>query len=105
MPVAGSGKPRTAPLYGIPVGDAILLVGTHGGEEKLPDWVANLRMHPDAEVRLGSATRPVRAREPQGEEYRKLWEAATRHYPGYAVYRARRSTDPPLVLLEPRAGA
>ena len=97
-----SGRPRVAPLYAIPAGDAWLLVGTHGGEERLPDWVANLRAQPDATVQVGSASQPVRAREPQGDEYRALWQRAIAGYPGYAVYRSRRSTDPPLVLLEPR---
>jgi deazaflavin-dependent oxidoreductase (nitroreductase family) len=97
-----SGQPRTAPLYAIPAGEAWLLVGTHGGEEKLPDWVANLRAQPDAELRLGSTTQPVRAREPEAAEYGALWERATSIYPGYAVYRARRSSDPPLILLERR---
>jgi deazaflavin-dependent oxidoreductase (nitroreductase family) len=99
-----SGQPRAAPLYGIPVGTAYLLVGTHGGEEKLPDWVANLRAQPDATIRVGSGIRAVRAREPAGDEYRALWDRATTIYPGYAVYRSRRTSDPPLVLLEPRAG-
>jgi F420H(2)-dependent quinone reductase len=99
-----SGQPRNAPLYAIPVERAWLLVGTHGGEEKLPDWVANLRVRPEADLRVGQRSTPVLAREPEpgGDEYRDLWDRATTVYPGYAVYRARRDSDPPLVLLEPR---
>jgi len=99
-----SRQPRDAPLFALCDGSTFLLVGTHGGEETLPDWVANLRVTPDAMLQVGRELRPVRAREPEagGGEYRTLWARAVAAYPGYAEYRARRSTDPPIVVLEPR---
>ena len=99
-----SGQPRDAPLFTLRDGSTFLLVGTHGGEETLPDWVANLRATPDATVQVARERLAVRAREPEpgGEEYRALWTRAVAAYPGYAAYRARRSTDPPIVVLEPR---
>jgi F420H(2)-dependent quinone reductase len=100
-----SGQLRDAPLFALRDGSTYLLVGTHGGEETLPDWVANLRVRPDATLQVGRDRRAVRAREPEagGGEYRTLWARAVAAYPGYAEYRARRSTDPPIVVLEPRA--
>ena len=99
-----SGQPRDAPLFALREGSTFLLIGTHGGEEKLPDWVANLRAQPDATVQMGRERLAVRAREPAagGDEYRALWTRAVKAYPGYAEYRARRSTDPPIIVLEPR---
>jgi F420H(2)-dependent quinone reductase len=99
-----SGQPRDAPLFALRDGSTFLLVGTHGGEEKLPDWVANLRVTPEATLQVGRQRRAVRAREPEprSEQYRALWARAVAAYPGYAEYRARRSTDPPIVVLEPR---
>jgi F420H(2)-dependent quinone reductase len=99
-----SGQPRDAPLFALRDGSTFLLVGTHGGEEKLPDWVANLRVTPEATLQVGRQRRAVWAREPEprSEQYRALWAQAVAAYPGYAEYRARRSTDPPIVVLEPR---
>ena len=99
-----SGEPRDAPLFALRDGGTFLLIGTHGGEEKLPDWVANLRVRADATLRVGREQLAVRAREPEpgGDEYRALWARAVAAYPGYAEYRARRSTDPPIVILDPR---
>jgi deazaflavin-dependent oxidoreductase (nitroreductase family) len=99
-----SGQPRDAPLFALPDGSTFLLIGTHGGEEKLPDWVANLRVTPEAILQVGPQRWAVRAREPEpgSEEYRALWARAVATYPGYAEYRAGRSTDPPIVVLEPR---
>ena len=100
-----SGRPRAAPLFALRDGTTFLLVGTHGGEERLPDWVANLRVQPSATLRAGPAVVPVLAREPEpgSDEYRALWDRAVRAYPGYEEYRARRTTDPPIVVLEPVA--
>jgi deazaflavin-dependent oxidoreductase (nitroreductase family) len=98
-----SGQPRAAPLFALRDGASFLLVGTHGGEERLPDWVANLRVQPVATVRAGRAVVDVLAREPApgSDEYRALWARAVAAYPGYAEYRARRATDPPIVVLDP----
>jgi deazaflavin-dependent oxidoreductase (nitroreductase family) len=99
-----SGQPRDAPLFALGDGSTFLLVGTHGGEETLPDWVANLRVTREATLQVGRQRMAVSSREPQtgGEEYRTLWARAVAAYPGYAEYRARRSTDPPIVVFEPR---
>ena len=99
-----SGRPREAPLFALRDGPSYLLVGTHGGAELLPDWVANLRASPTASLRAGRGLHAVRAREPApgSEEYRVLWARAVAAYPGYAEYRARRASDPPIVVLEPR---
>ena len=99
-----SGQPRDAPLFALRDGATFLLVGTHGGEEKLPDWVANLRVRADATLQVGREQVAVQAREPEpgGDEYRSLWARAVAAYPGYAEYRARRSSDPPIVILDPR---
>ena len=102
-----SGEPRDAPLFALRDGGTFLLIGTHGGEEKLPDWVANLRMRADATLQVGREHLAVEAREPEpgGDEYRSLWARAVAAYPGYAEYRARRSSDPPIVILDPRDDA
>jgi deazaflavin-dependent oxidoreductase (nitroreductase family) len=101
-----SGTPREVPLYALEDGDRFVVIGSNGGKEREPAWVGNLRVAPDATVRVGRRqVIDVRAHEAEGEERRRLWAAAVASFPGYALYQARTARTIPVIVLEPAARA
>lgn len=97
-----SGAPRTTPVFGIPEGDAIVVVGSNAGGLSDPDWYRNLRAQPDATVQVGGEIRPVRARDATAAERERLWPKLDRAYAGYRVYRELAAREIPVVMLKPR---
>ena len=51
---AKTGKDRTMPLVGIPMGDDLAVMGSNFGQSSTPGWVYNLRAKPEATVEFGS---------------------------------------------------
>src|SRR5919199_1691631 len=86
---ARSGKRRTAPLVYIPHGDGFTVAPAKGGHPQNPAWFHNLRAHPEVEVQLGSKRIPVRAREANAEERRRLWPKAVEHNQFWGEYQKR----------------
>jgi len=43
-----SGEPRTAPIFGFPEGQSIVVVPSNAGKEHYPAWYLNLRSNPQA---------------------------------------------------------
>jgi deazaflavin-dependent oxidoreductase (nitroreductase family) len=77
----------------------------NGWGEGHPSWWLNLEAHPDAVVRLaGGHARPVRARASAGEERGRLWHRWAAVNPKLDGYAGLRSTETPVVVLEPRDG-
>ncbi len=75
----------------------------NGWDEGHPSWWLNLEAHPDAVVRLaGQRPRPVRARPSAGEERDRLWQRWVAVNPDLEAYAGRRSTETPVIVLEPR---
>jgi deazaflavin-dependent oxidoreductase (nitroreductase family) len=99
---AKTGTPRTTPLVYMPDGDDILLVAAKGGYPKHPGWVHNLRAHPDTEVQIGAERIPVRAREADADERRRLWPKAAAYNPQWGRYQRRTDRTIPLIILERR---
>jgi deazaflavin-dependent oxidoreductase (nitroreductase family) len=95
-----TGRAQEAPLVVAPVREAWVVVGSNGGRDRTPAWVANLRADARASLRLGVVTIPVVAREPEGEERERLWRHAAGAYPGFEVYRHRTARPIPVFLLE-----
>ncbi len=88
--------------------DGVDLVGLamNGWDEGHPSWWLNLQAHPDAVVRLsGQTPRPVRARQATGEERDRLWQRWAAINADLDAYAGGRSTETPVVVLEPRDGA
>jgi deazaflavin-dependent oxidoreductase (nitroreductase family) len=102
---ARSGQPRTVPLVGIPVGDALALIGTNFGQRSTPAWYHNLRANPDAEVSYRGRHARVRAREAVGAERDAIWRQGVETYAGYAAYQRRIThRDVHVMVLEPVDG-
>src|SRR6201995_2466286 len=78
-----SGEPRTAPVLYLERGDALILIDTNGGNEKLPGWSHNLKAKPQAEVQIGRRKLAVTARVAAGAEREELWRACNDQYGGF----------------------
>ncbi|MEN8239363.1 MAG: nitroreductase/quinone reductase family protein [Actinomycetota bacterium] len=86
---ARSGQPRTMPLLGIPLGDAIAVIGTNYGQKPTPGWVFNLRADPTATVEYRERSAEVVSRLATKSETEEAFALATKVYPGFAKYRER----------------
>ena len=86
---ARSGQPRTMPLVGIPMGDALAVLGTNYGQKPTPGWVYNLKADPSAIVEYRGISVEVVARLATPSETEDAFGLATKVYPAYSGYRDR----------------
>ncbi len=96
-----SREPRTTPLTFFRDGDDLVVIGSNGGADRAPDWLLNLRVHPDAVVTIGGERLPVRATTAAAAERERLWPWITAQHAGYAEYQQRTTRQIPVVLLSP----
>jgi F420H(2)-dependent quinone reductase len=100
-----SGQERSVIVGYLEDGPNLVTLAMNGGEEGHPAWWLNLEAHPDAVVRVaGQDPRPVRARAATGDERDRLWQRWVAVDPDNEAA-ARRSTETPVVVLEPRDAA
>ena len=78
-----------------------MLIASNGGNEKHPVWYLNLRAEPHATVEVGPRRIAVVASTAGGEERARLWAAAVRMNPQYAVYESITRRKIPVVVLTP----
>ncbi|MDQ6650559.1 MAG: nitroreductase family deazaflavin-dependent oxidoreductase [Actinomycetota bacterium] len=97
-----SGAPRTTPLFAYRDEADYIVVASNGGTAKHPDWYLNLSAHPDAELKVGQHSHPVRARDLDADEKARWWPAAVERYGGYAGYQTSTDRAIPMVRLTPR---
>ena len=98
-----SGTHFTTPLLYLADGPRLVVVGSQGGLPKNPQWVANLRAHPDTTVHVrGERARPVRARVVDEAERAELWPRLVELYADFATYQATTDRRIPVIVLEPR---
>ncbi|MET4639897.1 nitroreductase/quinone reductase family protein [Mycetocola sp. 2940] len=77
-----------------------VLVASKGGDDRNPEWYANLRAHPDVELTVDDVTRKFTARTASDEEKADLWPEIVRAYPGYERYRRRTGRNIPVIICE-----
>jgi deazaflavin-dependent oxidoreductase (nitroreductase family) len=98
-----TGKERSVIVGYLEDGPNLVLLAMNGWDEGHPAWWRNLEAQPDAVVRLsGEAARPVHARRVEGEVRDRLWQQWVAVQPDLDAYAARRSTETPVIVLEPR---
>ena len=88
---AHSGKLRKTPLMRVEHAGEYAVVASLGGAPKHPVWYYNVVAHPHVELRDGTQSWDMMAREVTGDERALWWERAVAAYPPYADY--QRSTD------------
>ena len=100
---ARSGRPRRVPLMRVEHEGSYLAVASKGGSPADPQWVANLRAHPEAVSVLDGTTEvPMTSRELGGHERATWWERAVVAFPSYADYQGKTDRQIPVLLLQPR---
>jgi len=97
-----SGRPRSVIVGYLDDGDDLVVLAMNGWDEGHPAWWLNLLANPHATVKLGTAPRPVQAREASGDERERLWQRWTVGNADLADYAGRRTTVTPVGVLEPR---
>jgi deazaflavin-dependent oxidoreductase (nitroreductase family) len=81
--------------------DRIVLIASKGGDDRHPDWYANLVADPSVEITRDGITTRWRARTATPEEKAELWPRVVGAYRGYAGYQRRTDRDIPVVICEP----
>jgi F420H(2)-dependent quinone reductase len=100
-----SGKERSVILGYLEDGPNLVTLAMNGWDEGHPAWWLNLEEHPEAVVRLARRQpRHVRARRADGDEGARLWQRWAAVDDGLEAYAQRRSTETPVVVLEPLPG-
>lgn len=99
---AKSGRKRTTPLAYFSDGENVVVIASRGGHESHPAWYHNIRANPEVELWSGGSGGSYRAREAEGAERERLWQAATSFYPGFGNYQERAGGRRiPVVVCEP----
>lgn len=83
-------------------GDAFVVIASVLGEPRHPAWYLNLRADPKIAIQVGARRIAVEARDAEGEERERIWDALIARSPDYAQYRARTDRRIPVVVLERR---
>ena len=86
---ARSGRPRSVPVLGLPTDDGLVVIASNFGQDHHPAWYHNLRANPDGHVRVNGVTRRFHAREAEGDERSRIWQAGLQVYPGFSQYESR----------------
>ena len=99
-----SGRARSVIIGYLEDGPNLVALAMNGWDEGHPSWWLNLEAHPEAVVRLADRhQRPVRARPAAGEERDRLWQRWVAVDPRLDGYAKGRSTQTPVIVLEPRS--
>jgi F420H(2)-dependent quinone reductase len=96
-----SGKVRKVPLMRVEHEGVYAIVASLGGAAKNPVWYYNVLADPHVEVRDGTQTWDLRAREVKDEEKAAWWDRAVSAYPDYAEYQKKTDREIPVFVLEP----
>ena len=100
-----SGQERSVIIGYLEEGPNLVALAMNGWDEGHPSWWLNLEAHPDAVVRLaGQHPRPVRAARPRGTSVIGFGSAGSRSIRRSTRTAGLRSTETPVVVLEPRDG-
>ena len=97
---AKSGKLRKTPLMRVEHEGTYAAVASLGGAPKNPVWYFNVIADPHVELRDGTETWDMKAREIHGEEKMAWWERCVAAYPDYADYQKNTEREIPVFLLE-----
>ena len=98
-----SGLTRTNALTYARDGDAYLVVASNGGSSRPPNWLANIKADPAAEIQVGRHRLRVLARPtlPDDPDYARRWTIVDTVNKGrYTQY--QKLTDRPIAIVELR---
>jgi deazaflavin-dependent oxidoreductase (nitroreductase family) len=99
---ARSGTERVNPLAYLKDGERWVVFGSKAGAPSNPDWLHNLRAHPDTSIEVGADTIDVIATVATGEERERLFNAQAAAMPVFAGYQEKTERIIPVVVLSRR---
>lgn len=89
----------TAPLFSP---ERVVVIASKGGDDRNPDWYANLVANPDVSLTINGTEAPYTARTASAQEKAELWPQIVKAYRGYDGYQKRTTRDIPVVICTPR---
>ena len=95
-----SGELRITPLVYQLDGDRIIIVASHLGAPKHPDWYHNLVAHPQVTIEVGTETFEAASVVITGEERDRLYAQQAAKNPGFAEYETKTTRQIPVIALE-----
>lgn len=95
-----TGALRKTPLMRVEHTGVYAVVASMAGAQAHPSWYGNLLAQPRAELRDGSSSFDLVAREITGAERSAWWSRACGVFPSYADYQSRTRRKIPVLLLE-----
>ena len=90
------------PLLYVEDGDRHVLIGSNGGAEREPAWVAYVAAMPEVAIHVGEQTltaKPTILRE--GPEWDRLHAAAVDYWPNIFEYQTHTTRTYPFIVLDP----
>ena len=94
-----SGRPRTVALGHLRIKKGLVVAGTNGGRERVPDWVWNLHADPGCRVEVGRENYAAVALFLEGDAYQSHWNRLVAEHPIYQTARDLLERHIPLVAL------
>jgi deazaflavin-dependent oxidoreductase (nitroreductase family) len=95
-----SGELRPVMLMHVPHGDDLVVTGSMGGADRVPNWYQNLMAAGEAHVEVAGDRWPVTARElDDGPERDECWNALVTAYPDFAAYQTYTERRLPVAML------
>ena len=80
-------------------GDRYVVIASVLGEPRHPAWYLNLQTDPKIAVTIGPDRIAVEARDAEGDERERIWDALIEISPDYSAYRDRTERRIPVVVL------
>lgn len=96
-----SGRPHTVPLLYLRDNERLVVIASHGGRDRHPEWYQNLAADPLVSVKTPGANTEMIARTADPAERATWWPRVVGAYDGYEVYQSRTDREIPLVFLQP----
>lgn len=81
-----SGQTRSVTLLYYETGGIFYVVASNGGRPGHPEWLLNVRAHPEVTVQVGASRFVAAAREIPSTSQPALWKELVAHYHGWADY-------------------
>jgi deazaflavin-dependent oxidoreductase (nitroreductase family) len=97
-----TGRDLVNPLLYVADGDSFILVGSNGGAEKDPLWVANVEAMSEVTIEVDDRTlrtKPVILRD--GAERERLYGIVMEYWPDVLEYETHTSRSFPVIRLDP----
>jgi deazaflavin-dependent oxidoreductase (nitroreductase family) len=97
---AKSGNIRKSPLMRVEHDGSYAIVASKGGAPTNPVWFYNVVANPEVELRDGTSSWDMVAREVTGDEKQVWWDRAVAAYPDYAEYQKKTDRPIPVFVVE-----